>query len=220
MRQKIEYKKGDKIGNCIFIEELPKKIIGKNTIRRIALFECTCGNKFESILLAIKYGTTKSCGCIRDEKIKNQGLKNKTHGKRNHPLYKTWKNIIERCNNPENEAYHNYGGRGIKVCERWNNVTDFIEDMYPLYRKGLEIDRIDVNGNYCPENCRWVTRMENCNNMRKNRIIEYKGENKTIRQWSDKIEIPYKVLVYRINKWNINRAFTQKYNGKEKTYKI
>jgi hypothetical protein len=74
----------------------------------------------------------------------------------------------QRCNRPNHQAYHNYGGRGIKVCDRWLNSFDhFLEDMAPTWKKGLEIDRRDNNGDYSPENCRWVTRKTNCRNKRK-----------------------------------------------------
>ena len=209
MRQRLDYKKGDIVGSCIYIEERLAKVIGQSrTVKRFALFQCSCGNKFEAILLQVKNGNTKSCGCLRDEKIKQQGFRNITHGQRHHPLYKMWQGMLRRCNNPKDDAYCNYGAREIKVCDRWYNIHNFINDMYPTYKKGLDIDRIDNSGNYEPSNCRWVTRKENMNNMRRNRVIEYKGESKSISEWSDYLKIPYKTLIARLNRWDIEKSFT------------
>lgn len=209
MRQRIEYNEGDKVGNCIFIKELPTVIVGKsNTVRRVASFRCICGNEFNATLLSVRNEHTTSCGCIRDNKIRQQGYKNKKHGMRNHPLYKVWRGIIDRCTKPNHVAYHNYGGRGINVCSRWQNIENFIEDMYPTYARGLDIDRIDNDDNYTPTNCRWITRKQNSNNMRVNRIIDYNGEKRTLSEWSDYLDIPYKRLIYRVNNWNVEQAFT------------
>lgn len=215
MGKKIHYNVGDKIGNCSFIKELSSIKIGKsNTIRRVILFKCICGKEFSAFLVNVKRGTTTSCGCIRDSKIKSQGLKNKVHGKRKHPLYRMWQGMLDRCNNVNNFNYYNYGGRGIKVCERWLDVNLFIKDMFPLYKKGLELDRINVNGNYEKSNCRWVTRKENMNNTRRNRYVEYKGEIKTVSQWSDHLDIPYKTLLQRLNHWDVEKAFNYKISYK------
>lgn len=211
MRQKVYYKKGDVIGTCTFIEELPTVVVGKcKSIKRNILFECSCGKQFKSLLLPIKHGRTKSCGCLNKNKIREIGFKNKTHGQRKHPLYKMWQGMIRRCNNPKDENYHNYGLRGIKVCERWKNIKNFIDDMYPTYTKGMDIDRINNDGEYSIENCRWVTRKENMNNMRRNRIIEYQGVNRTVSEWSDFSGIPYKTLIARLNNWSVEKSFTYK----------
>jgi hypothetical protein len=209
MRQKTMYKKGDKIGSCVFIEEKPTRLIG-NTIKRVALVECYCGNTFEVIILQLKSGNTKSCGCLRDRKIKEQGFKNVIHGQRKHPLYKMWQGMLRRCNNPKDFGYYNYGGRGITVCERWKDINNFLEDMYDSYKTGLELDRIDVNGNYEPSNCRWVTRKQNMNNMRRNRIVEYNGKKRTVSEWSDTLNIPYKQLLARLNNWDVDKSFNYK----------
>jgi len=209
MRQKVKYNLGDVVGSCIFLEERPIKVIGESkTKRRFALFECSCGKSFEATILQVKNGNTKSCGCLRDNKIKEQGFKNSTHGQRKHPLYKMWQGMLRRCNDPKDFGYYNYGGRGIKVCHRWKDINNFLEDMYNSYKPGLELDRIDVNGNYEPENCRWVTRKQNMNNMRRNRIVEYNGIKKTVSEWSDELNIPYKRLLARLNNWDVEKSFT------------
>lgn len=209
MRPRIEYKNGDKIGTCTFVEEKPTKTIGNSrSVKRVILFKCFCGKEFQTYLMNVKFGITKSCGCTRYDKIQQIGCNNKTHGLRKHPLYRMWQGMLDRCRNPKNFAYFNYGGRGIKVCDRWLNMSNFLDDMYDSYVKGLELDRINVNGNYEPNNCRWVTRKVNMNNTRVNRLIEYKGVTKTLSEWSDHLNIPYKTLIQRLNNWNVEKSFT------------
>jgi hypothetical protein len=214
MRQKVEYKKGDVLGTCKFIKEVSPivfevtKTNKSKTIKRCATFQCDCGKEFDCMILAVKNGNTKSCGCLRDNKIQQQGFKNKDHGQRNHRLYKTWQGMLRRCNNPNDFGYYNYGGRGIKVCDRWKDINNFLLDMYPTYQEGLELDRINVNGNYEPDNCRWITRKQNMNNTRTNRFIEYNGVTKTVSEWSDELNIPYKRLLARLNNWDIKKSFT------------
>lgn len=99
-----------------------------------------------------------------------------------------------RCNNPRQKEYANYGGRGIKVCERWISFANFLQDMEPTWRSGLTLDRIDTNGNYCPENCRWTTNREQQSNRRNTRVVEYLGEKRTLREWAEVLEIKHSTL--------------------------
>lgn len=89
-----------------------------------------------------------------------------THGCRNNEIYNVWKDMIQRTSNIKNDGFYGYGARGIKVCDRWLNVANFIEDMYPSYKKGLSIDRINPYGNYEPSNCRWATKSVQARNTR------------------------------------------------------
>ena len=170
MKTKVNYSKGDNVGNCTFIKEVSPRVVLKTEerkrtrIRRKALFICSCGNEFEAVIDKVKINKA-SCGCLQIEKMKKMCLGNVTHGQKKHPLYSVWNNILYRCNDVTNKYY---GGRGIKVCDRWKDINLFIEDMYPTYQKYLEIDRINNDGNYEPENCKWVTKKENCNNRRNN----------------------------------------------------
>ncbi len=99
----------------------------------------------------------------------------RNHGLSKHRLYPTWANMLQRCNNPLHKFYSYYGGRGIKVCERWLKAENFIEDMYPTFKEGLSIDRVDTNDNYCKENCRWANKSTQTRNTRKIRISNTSG---------------------------------------------
>lgn len=208
MRTRKNYNAGEKIGNCFFIKEIdPIIFINSKTIKRQALFKCICGNEFNCIIQAIKNNNTTSCGCNRIKQAIKMGENNIEHGQRKHPLYKMWQGMIRRCCNSKDFGYYNYGGRGIKVCERWLNINNFIEDMYPTYQKGLELDRENNNGNYELSNCRWITRKQNMNNTRSNRFITYNHITKTVSEWSDELNIPYKRLLARLNNWSVEKSF-------------
>lgn len=170
------------------------------------LCECTCGNKKEVNGQHLRQGTIQSCGCYNKEiSVKV----NTTHGMHKNPLYRVWASMIGRCCNPMDKAYSNYGGRGIAVCDKWqNDFLDFYNwSMTNGYEKGLTIDRINVNGNYEPKNCRWVDRMVQANNTRKNKLIEYNGKTQTLQQWCREIGIDHKVIEWRLDRgWTVEQA--------------
>lgn len=132
------------------------------------------------------------------------------HGMTNIPEYIVWEKMRHRCNNPNNRDYKNYGGRGIKVCDQWNNSFEiFYNDMGQRPSNKHQIERINNDGNYEPKNCKWATKKEQARNRRNNRLIEYKGQNKTLSEWSEILNISYSVLQARIDryKWTIERSF-------------
>ncbi len=132
-----------------------------------------------------------------------------THGMSGTNVYRRWKHMLARCTNPKNKHYKNYGGRGIKVCERWRKFENFLADMgYPPTWKH-SLDRIDNNGNYEPSNCRWATRLEQQNNIRSNKMLEFKGKRMSLSAWSRELNINKATLAGRLNKrkWSIEKAF-------------
>lgn len=131
------------------------------------LCKCVCGNTTIVPLVSLKNNRVKSCGCLNSE-IQSKFMKeyNNKHGKSNTAEYGVWKGMRERCNNPKHKQYKDYGGRGIKVCERWNDFSVFLEDMGEKPTKKHQIDRTNNDGNYEPNNCRWVTPSENALNKR------------------------------------------------------
>ena len=189
-RGKIYYK-GEIINDCIFIEETKKDIRSQ----RYAIFECRCGNKFETQISKIKNKHTKSCGCLT--KLVNHG---KTHGLSETVEYKTWLNIKGRCYNLNEKHYKDYGGRGIKVCDRWlESFEAFLEDVGKRPEGKYSLDRKNNNGDYCKENCRWATDLEQANNKRNNVVIEHDGLKMTITQWANKLEVDRTILSRRYN---------------------
>jgi hypothetical protein len=119
--------------------------------------------------------------------------------------------MIDRCENQNVSHYFRYGGRGIAICKEWRNSFEAFGNwaLSNGYRDDLSIDRIDVNGNYCPENCRWATPKEQSNNKRNNHLIEYNGETKTMKQWCDQFGVSFDLVKQRINKlgWSPEMAF-------------
>lgn len=137
--------------------------------------------------------------------------------------YRIWQNLRSRCNNHRVPQYKNYGGRGITVCDRWNTFLNFLEDM-GLCPPNHELDRTDNNKGYSPDNCRWVTKSQNCRNYRRNVILTMDGISKCLIEWAEEYNISYMMLYKRIieRKWDIKRALTQphRYHEKIKNGKI
>ena len=134
----------------------------------------------------------------------------KTHGLSATREHKIWRAMKGRCGNPNSTSYHKYGARGISVCERWASFHSFIEDMGKAPSEAHSIERIDNDGPYAPENCRWATPQEQANNCRTNRRISFLGRELTISQWAVEIGISQRTLVARLDKlkWPIDRALT------------
>jgi hypothetical protein len=156
-----------------------------NEKRRYGLYKCDCGAEFKTQLRNIRTGATKSCGCYHKRGLIERST---THGLSKHRIYDVWVAMVYRCTVHTDINYKNYGGRGIGVCERWMEVSNFIEDMYPSFMEGLSIDRIDNDGNYEPSNCRWVTKevqTRNTRRLRTNNTSGYRGVtlNKKSNKW-------------------------------------
>lgn len=169
---------------------------------------CKCGVVKEYSVSAVCAGRAKSCGCYRSF----VGKKARKHGKAGTPEYGVWQSVKNRCNNPNNKNYNRYGGRGIRVCKRWDSsFLNFLEDMGERPSSEHTIDRINNDKGYSPSNCRWATRSEQGANTSTNRNITYKGVTKNLSQWAKTKGINLMTLHQRLARgWSVDKALSTK----------
>jgi len=181
---------------------------------QFAYWLCKCSCENWSIVKGrdLRLKKTKSCGCLSKEQSNKICGWNKTHGesKNNPRLYRIWKAMRNRCNNKNNPSFHRYGGRGIKVCKEWDEYEAFKNWAIDNdYGDGLSIDRINNNGNYTPDNCKWSTPLEQANNTRQNKNLTFRGKTKTLSEWARELNLNYDALKKRILEgWDTERALT------------
>jgi len=193
------------------IEEAPR---ATNNERRWRC-KCACGTEVIVRHGGLKSGKTQSCGCFHLERCAEA---RRTHGfasrktKRN-PLYGIWVHIRDRCGNRKCKQYKWYGGRRIAVCERWMKFENFYTDMAKGYRKGLFLERIDNDGDYCPENCRWATNNEQSVNKTTTRYISFNGRTHALAVWARMMDVGTSVLWTRIRRQGVERALLPAVNG-------
>lgn len=163
--------------------------------------KCDCGNTCVVIFKLMTRGDTRSCGCIQRERPNGT-----THGATRTRAHRVWHNMRVRCQWEKSDCYHNYGGRGIKVCKRWQAFKLFLKDMgQPPTGKTLE--RINNNGNYCKSNCRWATPLEQGKNKRNNRLLTFGGETRHLSEWARIKGIKITTLTMRLKYgWTVERA--------------
>lgn len=212
-------------GSCMPAKIIPDEYIGKRfgrlTITAFAktrggrsawICVCDCSGTITAAHSNIMAGSTRSCGCVRKETAAATGRdKSFRHGGHGTAEYRAWNNLKCRCNNPNDKAYFQYGGRGITVCERWlNSFENFLADMGPRPGDGYSIDRYpDNDGNYEPANCRWATRKEQGRNKRNNNRIQVLGSSLALSEAAERTGRTYSSLWHRLkNGWPIDRAIT------------
>lgn len=168
--------------------------------------KCDCGNLIVTSTGSLNAGSCVSCGCFKREKL---ARKNTTHGLSHTRTYRAWEAMKRRCLSEKCEQYHNYGGRGITFCERWNDFKNFLADMGKC-PKGLTLERNDTNGNYEKLNCRWATIKEQQNNRRNNNLLTFGGKTLSVTQWENELGFKKGVISQRINKykWPIKKSLT------------
>jgi len=193
MKQKVDYL-NTKFGRYTVI----KKLRGKGKKDSLWLCVCDCGNVREVMGGNLRRGTSKSCGCLQKELIAKRTL---THGLSNTAEYYSYQSMKSRCYNEKTKEYPNWGGRGIVVCPRWlEGFENFFKDMGERPTSEHSLDRIDVNGNYCKENCRWGTDEQQHRNMRTNNWVEYEGEKLVVMDWAKRFGIPQATLDQRLRR--------------------
>lgn len=163
------------------------------------LCRCKCGSEKAIRSDKVRSGHTQSCGCLKAESDKIK-LCQKTHGLRKTPEYAVWNTMLSRCHNINSEKYKDYGGRGIAVCAEWHVFENFIKDMGFRPSKHHSIERINNSENYCKENCRWATRIEQQNNKRNNVKITLDGVTKSAKEWASLTGLSYKLIHSRHKK--------------------
>lgn len=206
---KIKNETGNNYGRLHVVE-----YYGKNK-RKSALWRCICKCGKESIVegTLLRSGHTKSCGCLQSEITSKNNVKYKTtHGKRNTRLYKIWTGMKDRCLNVNSNNFKNYGARNINICKEWKD--DYIQfhnwSISNGYKEGLTIDRIDNDGDYEPNNCRWVSAEKQSRNKRDTIKIRYNNKEYCLAELSRVVEIPESTLRYRYHKGYRGEKLIQK----------
>lgn len=167
------------------------------------LCQCACSRWVEVRGATLNAGRTSACASCATR------VSSTKHGATGTPLYGRWRAMLNRCELRSHSDWSNYGGRGITVCARWHEYEAFAADMGPTFESHLELDRIDVDGNYEPSNCRWATRVQQQNNKRSNHVVTWLESSRSLTEWSEMLGIKPNTLLYRIRRgWPVERAMT------------
>lgn len=198
---------GQRFGRLVVVKRMPD-----NTHKGRAQWECRCDcGKIKKVVGgSLTGGATKSCGCARVDAVVTTGRRNATHGMTKTTEFMTWTSMKKRCLNTKDLAYPRYGGRGITVCDRWlESFENFYEDMGPRPFPGAHIDRIDNDGHYEPDNCRWTDVRTNQNNRRNTPKYEFRGQMLTLAEVSRICGVEPGCLRDRIKRgWTLEDAAT------------
>lgn len=191
---------GTVFGRLTVIEIGPSNKAGNTT----SICRCSCGKIITTINIKLRFGQ-QSCGCLTlEEAIKSR----KTHGRAGTPIYILWCGMINRCSNTKQANYQYYGGRGIKVCERWMKFENFFADMGEK-PAGLSLERKNNNGDYCPGNCVWATRKQQNRNSRKNRFYVVDDIRACVAEHCERLKLHYGMVNHRLNRgWSVELAFS------------
>lgn len=196
---KVSELSGNTYGRLTVIERCENDISSYGTVRSKWLCRCSCGNEVKVIGQHLKNGNTKSCGCLKIDKTIERSYR---HGEGKSRLYQIYYAMIGRCKNKNVINYKNYGGRGISVCDEWLGENGFINfrewSLNNGYGPDLSIDRIDVNGNYEPNNCKWSTKYEQMNNTTRSKFVTIGNETRTVAEWSRISGVKSATIYYRL----------------------
>lgn len=201
---KTKNRAGERHFNIVIIGAASDRI----TRRLYWIYQCDCGTveRVETKALSKKKKCPKCAHLDQTAKVTKHGHAKE---KQRSSLYNTWLSMKKRCSNPADSSYPHYGGRGIKVCDRWLNFENFYRDMHPKPSPSHQINRINNNGNYEPSNVNWVTPAENSNNRRSSVILSWQGKTLTLAEWAIEVNLPYSALKQRYKKgWSIEKMLT------------
>ena len=204
---------GQSFGRLTVIAEGKTRESDNKRKRYYWLCQCSCGSQPKEINQnSLLSGEIISCGCYHSEHNHEYGFK---HGMSHTRIYTIWSGMIQRCCNPNAKNYPRYGGRGVTVCEEWKEFKNFYEwSKISGYSDNLTIERLDNNGNYCPENCTWITKEKQMRNTRRNHYIKYNDEELTLTEWARKFDMNVETLRYQVNHNNF-KSFVSYYNKNE-----
>jgi hypothetical protein len=176
------------------------------------LCECECGNRKSVLGFVLGRGECNSCGCLQKESIAKVNYK---HGMTKTPIYGIWHTMMQRCYDKNTESYPRYGGRGINVCDKWQSFEGFYEDMGDK-PKGMSLERLDNNGDYCLENVIWADYKTQANNRRSNVVLEHNGKKQTMQQWCDELNLKIGTVWARLNTYgySVDKALTPGWRAK------
>lgn len=205
---KIKDMTGRQFGRLTVLQRVEDHVYpnGRHDIQYLC--RCDCGKELVALGIHLRSGHTSSCGCARAEAARNTMT---THGMTNTRLHDIWKNMKERCLNENHKNYDIYGGRGITISDEW--IRSF-ETFYQWsvshgYNDSLTLDRVDVDTGYTPDNCRWVSQKEQCNNTRRNIVVRIGDETRTLKQWTELLGLKYCTIVSRVRRgWDPVKALT------------
>lgn len=202
---RIEVQVGDRFGQLVVLGEEPRHETPNGSIVRKIRCRCDCGGESVVALARLRNGGTRSCGCL-------VGGGHRTHGCTGTPEYRTWNGIKKRCSDGSD---FRYGGRGIRVCERWlNSFEAFLADMGERPSAEHSIDRIDNDGDYSPENCRWATAKEQMRNTCYNVLVTHDGETLCVAEWAERHGVSASLLARRLRLgWSFERAVLESSYG-------
>jgi hypothetical protein len=174
---------------------------GKNSLRkRLWLVRCECGETLTVVGSHLVNGNTRSCGCLHNDELTK-------HGMCRHPLYGLWLSMRRRCMSVTSDSYAYYGGRGITICDRWSDFSNFVADMSPRPSPEHTIDRMDNDGPYSPENCRWATKSEQAANTRVCKPITFEGRTLTASEWGRERGLIERTILRRLQEgWTVEQA--------------
>lgn len=195
-----------------------KQIHGSRKCPPKIICQCDCGNITTQFKSNVTSGKVKSCSCHKNQVAKENHTK---HGLTKTRTYNTWASMLQRCYNPKNKSFHNYGGRGIKVCDSWqNSFEQFYADVGERPTSLHSLDRIDNNGNYEPNNVKWSLPYEQANNTRRNHILEYQDKKLSMSQAARMIGISYSKLKKRIYKGRTLQDIVNEFSTTAQAHKI